>query len=57
VDGRRLAKAEGGGCASASLIRIRSAWPMREEAAAYELDGYMRLFEALPPGAKAERVG
>jgi hypothetical protein len=37
-------------------IRIRSGWPVRDDAAAYELDGYLRVFEALHPGAKAERL-
>jgi hypothetical protein len=37
-------------------IRIRSGWPVRDEAAAYELDGYLRVFEALHPGASAERL-
>jgi hypothetical protein len=37
-------------------ISIRSGWPVRDEAAAYELDGYLRVFEALHPGARAERL-
>jgi hypothetical protein len=38
-------------------IRIRSGWPVRDDAGVYELDGYLRVFEAMHPGARAERVG
>jgi hypothetical protein len=38
-------------------IAIRSGWPVRDDAAGYELDGYLRVFEALHPGARAERLG
>jgi hypothetical protein len=38
-------------------IRISSGWPVRDEAAAYELDGYLTVFEATHPGVRAERVG
>jgi hypothetical protein len=38
-------------------IRISSGWPVRDEASSYELDGYLRVFEASHPGARAERVG
>jgi hypothetical protein len=38
-------------------ISIRSGWPIENEAAGYELDGYLRVFEALHPGARAERLG
>jgi hypothetical protein len=37
-------------------IAIRSGWPVRDDGAKYELDGYLRVFEALHPGAKAERL-
>jgi hypothetical protein len=37
-------------------IAIRSGWPVRDDAAAYELDGYLRVFEALHPAAKAQRL-
>ncbi len=37
-------------------IRIRSGWPVRDDASGYELDGYLRTFEALHPGARAERL-
>ena len=36
-------------------IRIRSGWPVRDDAASYELDGYLRVFEAMHPGARAMR--
>jgi hypothetical protein len=38
-------------------IKIRSGWPVRDDAGAYELDGYLRVFEAMHPGARAERLG
>jgi hypothetical protein len=37
-------------------ITIRSGWPIENEAAGYKLDGYLRVFEALHPGARAERL-
>jgi hypothetical protein len=37
-------------------IKIRSGWPVRDDAGAYELDGYLRVFEAMHPGARAERL-
>jgi hypothetical protein len=37
-------------------ITIHSGWPVRDDAAGYELDGYLRVFEALHPGAQAERL-
>jgi hypothetical protein len=37
-------------------LRIRSGWPVRDGASRYELDGYLRVFEALHPGARAERL-
>ena len=36
-------------------IRIRSGWPVRDDASSYELDGYLRVFEAMHPGARATR--
>jgi hypothetical protein len=36
-------------------IEIRSGWPGDEDAAQYELDGFLRVFEALHPGARATR--
>jgi hypothetical protein len=38
-------------------ITIRSGWPVRDDASTYELDGYLRVFEAMHPGAQAERLG
>jgi hypothetical protein len=38
-------------------IRISSGWPVRDEAAAYELDGYLMIFESTHPGVRAERAG
>jgi hypothetical protein len=38
-------------------IRIRSGWPISEEAPPYELDGYLRVFEASHPGVRVDRVG
>jgi hypothetical protein len=38
-------------------IDIRSGWPVRDDAAGYELDGYLRVFEAMHPGARVTRVG
>jgi hypothetical protein len=37
-------------------IRIHSGWPVRDDAAAYELDGYLLVFEATHPGASAARL-
>jgi hypothetical protein len=36
-------------------IGIRSGWPVRDDAASYELDGYLRVFEAMHPGSRATR--
>lgn len=38
-------------------LDIRSGWAVRDDTAAYELDGYLRVFEALHPGARVTRVG
>jgi hypothetical protein len=38
-------------------IDIRSGWPVRDDVAGYELDGYLRVFEAMHPGARVTRVG
>ena len=37
-------------------VAIRSGWPLEDDAAFYELDGYLRAFEALHPGTRATRV-
>jgi hypothetical protein len=36
-------------------VRILSGWPVRDGASGYELDGYLRVFEATHPGAQAFR--
>ena len=36
-------------------VAIRSGWPLEDDAAFYELDGFLRAFEALHPGARATR--
>jgi hypothetical protein len=50
----------GSGCIVARLgprtIEIRSGWPVDDDAASYELDGYLRAFDALHPGTRATRV-
>lgn len=38
-------------------LRIVSGWAVREEAAPYELDGYLTVFKATHPGVRAERPG
>ena len=38
-------------------LRVVSGWAIRDEAAPYELDGYLTVFEATHPGVRAERVG
>ena len=38
-------------------LRLVSGWPVRDEASAYELDGYLTVFEATHPGVRAQRVG
>ena len=47
------------GCIVARLsphtIDIRSGWPVEDDASSYELDGYLRAFEALHPGTRATR--
>jgi hypothetical protein len=36
-------------------VAIRSGWPREDDAAFYELDGFLRAFEALHPGTRATR--
>ena len=36
-------------------VAIRSGWPLEDDAAFYELDGFLRAFEALHPGTRATR--
>jgi hypothetical protein len=40
-----------------SSFDIRSGWPVRDDAAGYELDGYLRVFEAMHPGVRVTRMG
>jgi hypothetical protein len=51
----------GSGCIVARTgpgsIDVRSGWPVRDDLAGYELDGYLRVFEAMHPGTRATRVG
>jgi hypothetical protein len=37
-------------------FEIRSGWPVRDDASQYELDGYLRVFEAMHPGSQATRM-
>ena len=36
-------------------VAVRSGWPLEDDAAFYELDGFLRVFEALHPGVRATR--
>jgi hypothetical protein len=38
-------------------LEVRFGWPTRDDASQYELDGYLRVWEAMHPGAHATRVG
>jgi hypothetical protein len=52
---------ESSGCVveriSPHTFRIVSGWAVRDDAAPYELDGYLTVFEATHPGVRAARVG
>lgn len=39
------------------VVEVRFGWPLREDAARLELDGYLRIWEAGHRGAWAVRVG
>jgi hypothetical protein len=41
---------------SAGSFDIRSGWPVRDDAAGYELDGYLRVYEAMHPGVRVARM-
>ena len=41
---------------SGELPLPRSGWPVRDDASQYELDGYLRVFEAMHPGSQASRM-
>jgi hypothetical protein len=38
-------------------LEVRDGWPLRDDASQYELDGYLRVWEATHPGTSATRVG
>jgi hypothetical protein len=38
-------------------LEIRFGWPVRDAASGYELDGYLRVWEATHSGVFATRVG
>jgi hypothetical protein len=54
-----IERLRGSGCIVARIgphtVAVRSGWPLEEDAAQYELDGFLRAFEALHPGARATR--
>ena len=37
-------------------IEVRFGWPLEDEASGYELDGYLRAWEAMHPNSCATRV-
>jgi hypothetical protein len=37
-------------------VAIRSGWPLEDDAAFYELDGFLRAFEAVHPGTRVTRI-
>ena len=37
-------------------LEVRDGWPTEDEGARYELDGFLRVWEATHPGARATRV-
>jgi hypothetical protein len=41
----------------AATLEVRFGWPLEDEASRYELDGYLRAWEALHPNSTATRVG
>ena len=42
---------------ASGTLEIRSGWPVRDAASGYELDGYLRVWEATHPDVFAIRVG
>ena len=38
------------------LLEVRSGWPTEGDGGRYELDGFLRVWEAVHPGASATRV-
>jgi hypothetical protein len=39
------------------IVEVRRGWPREGPGAEYELDGFLRAWEALRPGVAATRVG
>lgn len=39
-----------------AAIEVRFGWPLEDEASGYELDGYLRAWEAMHPNSCATRV-
>jgi len=40
----------------AATLEVRFGWPLADEASRYELDGYLRAWEAMHPNSHATRV-
>ena len=40
----------------AVTLEVRFGWPLADEASRYELDGYLRAWEAMHPNSHATRV-
>jgi hypothetical protein len=40
----------------AVTLELRFGWPLADEASRYELDGYLRAWEAMHPNSHATRV-
>jgi len=40
----------------AATLEVRFGWPLTDEASRYELDGYLRAWEAMHPNSHATRV-
>jgi hypothetical protein len=39
-----------------ATLEVRFGWPLADEASGYELDGYLRAWEAMHPNSRATRV-
>ena len=37
-------------------LEVRDGWPTRDDASHYELDGYLRVWEAVRPATQATRM-
>ena len=40
----------------AATLEVRFGWPLADEASRYELDGYLRAWEAMHPNSHATRM-